>query len=295
MNHLIEKENLLEEKYIMGEYENTAIKAAIKLQSARENSGENNKKVLIQFVIVMIISVAAGFVAGFFFTTDNTIEPLGKLFSEAAVFLKLNIAYIALAINIVMCAIGYALFGRANTLYKKWDGEDDEVIDKVEDKLFFPMAIPAVMMVLNFLFFGIVMCSKPLGDERNSHIAFLVMLSTVVLVFSMVWEVLLQGITVSLLKKINPEKRGNILDFGFDKKWINSCDEAQKMAVYRASYETYKFSKYIFMVAWGIILVTNEIFKCGIFPIVLVSVMWLVQTVIYMVEARKYERGKSIL
>ena len=106
---------------------------------------------------------------------------------------------------------------------------------------------------------------------------------------------MLQGLSVSLLKKINPEKRGNILDFKFDKTWLDSCDEAQKMAVYRTSYETNRVTKYVFMIGWLVALIANEILQLGMFPIMLISIMWLVHTAVNIAAAHKYERGNTIL
>ena len=279
----------------MGEYENSAVKAASKLQAARDKSGEDNKKVVITFVIVMAVSLLIGFLSGYFFTTEGDGESLNKILSEISIFLKFNIPYASLVANIVVFSICLLIYARARALYKSWHGEDDDVLDKAEGKLFYTMSIPSIMMVLNFLFYGITMCSKPIGDEYNSKVAFLVILSTVALIFSVVWEVLLQGMSISLLKKINPEKRGNILDFRFDKKWLDSCDEAQKMAVYKTSYEANKVTKYVFVFGWVVALLANEILHFGMFPIILISVMWLVQTIAYVSAAHKYERGHTIL
>ena len=279
----------------MGEYENSAVKAASKLQAARDKSGEDNKKVVITFVIVMAVSLLIGFLSGYFFTTEGDGEALNKILSEISVFLKFNIGYISLVTNIVACGICFLLYTQAKTLYKSWDGEDEDVLDQTEGKIFYTMSIPSIMFVLNFLFYGITICSKPIGDEYNSKVAFAVALTSAIFMLSMIWEVLLQGLSVSLLKKINPEKRGNILDFRFDKKWLDSCDEAQKMAVYKTSYVTNKVTKYVFVTGWIVALLTNEILHFGMFPIVLISVMWLVQTIAYVSAAHKYERGHTIL
>ena len=279
----------------MGEYENSALKAENKLKAVRQNSKENDKAVVIKFVIILVVATVIGLFTGYFLFATNASENAGDILAKIAVFLKYNTSYIALAFNIVMCIIGFSMFAKAKALYKKWDGEDEELIDEVEGKLFYPSSLSSVMMVVNFLFFGITICSKPTGDEYNPKAAVAALLGIAVLLLATVWEVLLQGKVVSLLKEINPEKRGNVLDMRFDKKWHDSCDEAQKIASYRAAYDTYIVTKYLFVTAWVVVVLTEGILQTGIFPVVLISVMWLIHTIAFARSAHKYERNNTAL
>ena len=45
---------------------------------------------------------------------------------------------------------------------------------------------------------------------------------------------------VELEKKLNPEKKGDVIETNFSKKWEDSCDEAQKMIIYEAGYRAYR-------------------------------------------------------
>ena len=278
----------------MGEFENSALKAEDKLKSVRQNSRENNKAIAIKFIIIVAASILVGLLMGLLFST-NAPEAAGDFLSKIALFLKFNTSYIALGTNIVACIIAFSMFVKAKALYNKWDGEDEDLIDEVEEKLSYPLTLASIMMVVNFLFFGITLCSKPAGDEYNQKAALAVILGIVVILLSTVWEMIIQGKVIGLLKEINPEKRGNILDMRFEKKWLDSSDEAQKIAAYRASYDAFRVSKYVFIAAWLLVVLTEEILQTGIFPVVLVSVMWLIQTVVYAVSAFKYERKSTAL
>ena len=49
--------------------------------------------------------------------------------------------------------------------------------------------------------------------------------------FLLLWHA--QARYVKLLQKIHPEKKGDIASKDFHKQWLESCDEAEKEAVYK--------------------------------------------------------------
>ncbi|MFR7667159.1 MAG: DUF3169 family protein [Mediterraneibacter faecis] len=60
---------------------------------------------------------------------------------------------------------------------------------------------------------------------------------------------------VKLLQKVHPVEKGDIASKDFHKQWLESCDEAEKEAVYQSSYSTYIFSGKLI----GILLVVTMI------------------------------------
>ncbi|WP_026528251.1 DUF3169 family protein [Butyrivibrio sp. VCD2006] len=270
----------------MGEYGNSAVRAKEKLEASRAGSGEKNKTLLIIFIAFMAVCYVGGLFVGRFLANNET--DLHSIFTGIGTFLKLNMCYIALVVNIVMGVIGFALYGNVEKLANKWDGEDDDLINEVESKLFYPGAISTLMMLFNFFAFGVSLCHLSLGDAYKDRFIFIVAFSTSILLFSFIGEMILQGKCLSLEKKLNPEKRGNILDIKFQEKWFDSCDEAEKMIVYKASYDAFKYSSYIYAVAWILAVMADLIFKSGILPVTMVSAMWIIQTVIYLRASRKY-------
>lgn len=99
-----------------------------------------------------------------------------------------------------------------------------------------------------------------------------------------------QKLGVDIIKKMNPEKKGSIFDTRFADKWEASCDEAQKMIIYKSAYKAYKNVSICCVLFWVIATLGDMFFQTGLLPIILVSVIWLVQALSYMLESMKLEK-----
>ena len=92
---------------------------------------------------------------------------------------------------------------------------------------------------------------------------------------------------VKFLKLVNPEKKGSIFETDFNKKWLNSCDEAQKMQVYRAGFVAYNAGIKCCVALWILSLVGMTALDTGVLPVIMTSIFLLVLTVSYCVECIK--------
>ncbi|MGL6219074.1 MAG: DUF3169 family protein [Lacrimispora sphenoides] len=45
---------------------------------------------------------------------------------------------------------------------------------------------------------------------------------------------------INFEKEINPEKRGSVFNQKFSKKWEKSCDEAERLSIYKSTYTSYR-------------------------------------------------------
>ena len=92
---------------------------------------------------------------------------------------------------------------------------------------------------------------------------------------------------IKLLQKVHPEKKGDVTSKDFHKQWLESCDEAEKEAVYQSSYSTYIFSGKLIGILLVVTMITHLFFNTGVFAIVVVGVIYLCITVKYCVSCVK--------
>ena len=71
------------------------------------------------------------------------------------------------------------------------------------------------------------------------------------------------------------------------KQWLESCDEAEKEAVYQSSYSTYIFSGKLIGILLVVTMIAHLFFNTGVFAIVVVGVIYLCITVKYCVSCVK--------
>ena len=84
--------------------------------------------------------------------------------------------------------------------------------------------------------------------------------------------------------------KGSIYDVKFSKKWFDSCDEAIKLGIYKSAYKAYISVSTTCVILWVICVIGYDIWDFGIAPMVIVTIIWLVQTISYCVESIKQSK-----
>ena len=104
---------------------------------------------------------------------------------------------------------------------------------------------------------------------------------------------IIQQKMVNLAKEINPEKKGSIYDMKFQDKWLENCDEAERFAVYKCSFKTFKTMQLTGMVLWLICLLGQMVFGTGAFATIIVAVFMIIQTSVYSVQGIYFAKHPS--
>lgn len=55
----------------------------------------------------------------------------------------------------------------------------------------------------------------------------------------MVETIIIQQRCVDAVKRMNPEKTASVYDVKFQRKWMDSCDEAEKLMIGKCTYKAY--------------------------------------------------------
>lgn len=252
---------------------------------------KSNTKIAIIFATILIIS---GFV-GYFTSAILTKIKKSKSTMNALKNTTLDIApyfiYFTIAVNIIALLYCIISYNNCRKTYKSLGDEDYDKLDELEIKLGHPLYVASISMILNLFFFTMnAYITLKLHVIPKKSISLYTGLLFGVFFFSYIWEVIIQAKAVSLEKEMNPEKKGNILDTKFVKDWIDSCDEAQKMTIYKSAYASYSATSAAFMIMWVISLLGMLIGDQGMFAPICVTILWLVQILSYSIAGNKYEK-----
>ncbi len=267
-----------------------------------KNNGKNNGvtktvKSVALFVLIMLMFYFVGYGFG---RLIRNVEEGG--FSFLKLFNNINIdnyaAYalpcIFIAMLLIAGAVNLAFYLKSKNQFKVWDGEDEDSINQVEFNLSKVMLISNIVLIISYFLFGLwIYVSESQNvtlDEKILKINSFVVV--VLFVVSIIFSIIIQRCVVELEKKINPEKRGEILNMNFQKEWEQSCDEAEMTMVYKSAYKAFKATNNTCVVLWVISIICLMILKTGILPILFVTVLWLVSTITYQIEAIKLENKK---
>lgn len=266
----------------------------IKIKEAEEKNKNDDKKYFKPFIIMLIFSIIVGaFLGKMTKIVDEHTETVKKIMENMNVIAAYAIPTLFLVLNIVMTII---IFGTINRQYRRineWDGEDEDVLDDIENKLNSPVILSSVTLIAGMFLFAahihyFVKCELP---KLHENILFATILLDFVTCFIIVLAA--QKKIVNMLKTINPEKKGSVFDSNFRRKWEESSDEWQQLIQYKAGYKAFVVSCTTCMVLWVVGIICDFAFHTGLLPIAFVMLIWLVQVVTAYREGVRLENSRK--
>lgn len=261
---------------------------------------KENRKALKLFIPILIVSAIGGGIIGFFAGTRGiqnfgescsqtmslflyTISPYGVIAAEVVSVLAGLYYYLASKKNLECCVYEEAKAEEAN------EEPDEELYDQVDLLLSKSMIIAGCGMIISFMFFGINFAFI----ERNVEERWILFtISTLIFVLGSFGYLRLNQVQVDLTKRMNPKMKGSVYDFKFHEKWEESCDEAEKMTIYKAAYKAFRTVNSLCAGIWVVLAVGSFVFHFGPLPMVLLTVIWLTMNAVYYSESMRLEHGK---
>ncbi len=239
---------------------------------------KDNKKALPMFIAIIILSVVVGFVLGLasvFVDHPDKIGELGVLFGK----------YVAPCLMVVLAVvvplICIPMYKSAKKILASWDGEDEEVYEKADSKLSSVIHTTSVGLIISFF---LIAASYSGGSENISVFTAVAIIGFVAV---MAEATILQQKSVDLIKSQNPEKKGSVYDMKFQKKWLASCDEAEKAMIGQCAYKAYQTTNTVCAALAVVLALAAIIFGTGFLPSLAVCIVWFANTEAYMREAKK--------
>ena len=258
-------------------------------EKKRIENKKSDKKALMIFIPVLILSGVIGFLAG---GLGNYMEEnLADVIANGVVNLLSTITpYANLVMNTISIAICTIILLYTKKCIKIWDGEDEEAYEKIDGKLSIILVLVDIVFILSYFFFGAGFEYVLEGKDSDAiemicyFIGFIIALTANMIIKSRV---------VNLYKEMNPEKQGSVYAFDFSKKWEQSSDEAERIKIYKAAFKSYNFCSTFYIFLWLFCLLGNQIWHYGIMPATIVIIVWLVQFISYQSYAAYYSKNPN--
>lgn len=249
-----------------------------------------DKKAIKTFIIVLIISFFVGGIIGFCSGMVEG-EPADVIASGLYWLLRSGLPYFMPAVLLIQWVIYIVGYHKCKKLYAGCSIEEEEVFERIETWLSYLLLISSIALVCHFFVFG---CSTSINFSRLGEISpfyyFGILFS---FVLGMVSCLIMQYQIMSFEKDLNPEKAVSIFDVKFAKKWEESCDEAERLMIYKSAYQAYKAVNVCCIVLWVVCSIGSFVWDIGVLPVTMVSVIWLVSMVSYSVAAIRLNKAKK--
>ena len=244
---------------------------------------KDNRKALPKYLLILFVAAIFGGVLGFaagWVGHDNLSEVIAAAVSNGLTAVS---PWALLVTSVVSLALILWLYRGAKALYTGWNGEDDNVMDRADEKLNWALLLTAAQLVLDMFFFAV-------AQSGHNMTALWSVLFFIVSIFLLVFA---QQKIVDLTRKMNPEKKGSVYDTKFKKKWFESCDEAEQKQIGQAAYKAFNVVSTACPILWGVLLLLSYAFNFSLLmPTFIVCFIWLLLQVSYCLECIRLGKRK---
>lgn len=262
--------------------------------SMEEIIRKDNRKAGGKYVLILVLSGIVGLITGFL--SGKVTLSISNLSETFDTFMTTNITTIGIVMPIILLVItaGMSIWCVAGIKYSKKhafayiEEDNEEALQKLEEKLSYNVWGTSGLLILQYLFFSAIVFADVNYSNENGHLSLLYM--TVAFAIGMFVVLFLQQKLVDCIRLINPEKQGSVYDLRFDKKWEESCDEAEKMIIYKSAYRAYKVTSILCIVLWVIFTVWGLNTGEGFMTVVVILLIWSVLTCVYSYYGIKYSK-----
>ena len=225
-------------------------------------------------------------------------EHIPRLFREGALVIEIGIIIVSLVFVVLM--IRYR--GNMNRLYHSLsqEQEDDRILNEMDRSISKAGIVMALVTPLELVFMSVLLYIMDLniqaGPENAYSSRWVVMLSVAFLTCAAgcFLDFFLDRSMVELQKKVNPEKKGELMDLFFHKQWEASSDEAQKLIIYESGYRAHVATVFASYIMEAIAFVSLLVFDTGILPCLFIGVIAITGTFVsaltkYRLESRGWQ------
>lgn len=244
---------------------------------------KDNRKAFPKYLLILFVSAIFGGVLGFaagWVGHDNISEVIATAVTNG---LTAAAPWALLGTSVVSLTAILWLYRGAKGLFTGWDGEDEAVMDRAEEKLNWALMLTAFQFVLDMFFFAAAQSGR--GMSALWSVLFFIV-SIFLLVFA-------QQKIVDLTRQMNPEKKGSVYDTKFRKKWFESCDEAEQKQIGQAAYKAYTVVSTVCPILWAALLLLSYAFRIELLmPTFIVCFIWLLLQVSYCLECIRLGKRK---
>ena len=243
---------------------------------------QENKKAMPKFILIFILSLVFGLILGFTLSFLK-FESFGDALSAFGSFFSIRLAgWLLCACPIVELTIGLPLYFGAKKRLAAWDGEDEAVSDAIEQKLSVCIWISGMATVLGFFLAAGHFAGMAQGMFKQTGMeTFHVFLGLGGFLVNLFVSVVFQQKLVDTTKKLNPEKHGSVYDPKFQKKWLDSCDEAERAIIGQCAMKAFRATSTACLVLWMVFVLGGMYFDWGFLPAMAVCAVWGVSQSVY--------------
>lgn len=239
------------------------------------------KNTNLKFILALVALMFLGFVIGLVGSHFDLGASIYGVFKSLQNLIDKNIYAIYFTFLLGVDILIFIFYKLGKNRIEKSLKKDDEIIDEK----FLSMSL--ALVPIGFVGSMILLVNVFKVSLQGAFYPYKFALATVLILVSILYFSYLQNLVLKFLKSYNPEKYDNVLDLKFEKKFMDSMDERERLESYKAAYKGYKVMMktiIVLIVILGIVMVDSGI---SILPIYALGLVFLLGNLAYILEAIK--------
>lgn len=249
-----------------------------------------NRKALPKFLLLTLVGAVIGGIAGYC-AARYGLDQLSGVLANASAFFGTHIApWLMVALAVVTPAVCIPMYRRAKALLASWDVEDEDTSSVIDGKLSAALWLSSASLVLAFFLIAATysVCFASFDSWESTVLIFIGIAAFLAI---LVESILIQQKCVDAAKQMSPEKKASIYDMQFQKKWVDDCDEAEKIMIGKCAFKAYSAVNRVCAIAAIVLAICALVFGIGFLPSLAVCIIWMVNLSVYCKEAMRYAKA----
>lgn len=270
------------------------MKTAESNMKTKKSEQKSAVKIVVSFLALLAVCFTAGVFSGYFTAAAEDTGALEKVKEMVKAGCLTALPYLFVIVGAIGTVLMTVFYLRCSSMYRKLmaDKDNEELWDQLEDLLNVPAILSNFALVADTC---LALCMMAVGDQLDKvagdRALKLIAVGFSLYLVTLVASLIIQSLAIRMEKKLDPEKRGNVLDIHFRKVWMASCDEAQKLIAYKSGYKAFNVtmaSSVIVLIACFLLI---TVFHLDVLSIIAVSVILLIHMMVFMLESARLEKS----
>lgn len=258
-----------------------------------------NRKAMPKFILLSLLGLLFGYIIGYWgvkselYTASDSMKDLGAFFGAYVS------SWLLLAEAVIMPAVCIPIYRSAKKMLAAWDGEDEEIPNAIDRKTSIVIWISSAALLLSYLLLAATY-SGTFADYPNelikifaSDARFISFCVGLLAFLAVTFEAIrIQQKCVDIIKRMNPEKTvSSYYDTKFQKKWLDSYDEAEKIKIGKCAFKAYSITNSLCATLSAVLAIYALFFDIGFLPSVMVCLIGIVNLSVYQKELIRYSKA----
>jgi hypothetical protein len=201
-----------------------------------------------------------------------------------------QVLWIHLIVSVGFVGAGGYFFLKAKKTLVVFKNEKDDDVLEILERSFDQSLYVTLTLVTSYFAINMMILSVEIVNKSGKIIGVVGLF-----IISMILASYLEIKSIRMIQEKDPKHIGDPASLEFSKQWIETCDEVERIIIYKSAYRSFEMTKYLLYGLMCLTMLTQLTLDTGIYPVIIVGGIWIFNSVTYNMTAMKLSKKKVYL